>query len=327
MSLTKKSGVPVSQIISIKAFLLYILLLKYGLVNPFSDYFPFLPFIPALDAIPRAIYSSLSVVLGVSIVTPLITKNYYQSMSLISGLIVLFFLMSSKLLFSNSLTFVACMLILSGLYFGTDYIFRIQIALLYFGAAINKFLTADWWNGLYMDHLLREVFQVSHYQHNFPADMIEVAIILGILVILIEFALGILVLVPKYTRMLIVFGLIFHGSMLVITSGRLSLHFMYIMSAAYVSISSLELTPVKLIGGNSVSKCILSRLDFSDTLFIRNEATDYFVIEKHGKIYQGKKAYLELVLTKQCALLTYFFLLLFTMVFPRLVGKISVYFS
>lgn len=317
----KRLPVPVK--ITVKALLLYILLLNYGLINPFSYDLPFLPFLSVLDAVPSLIYRLLSVILGFSVILPFFAEKYLRISSLISGLIILFFILSSKLLFSNSLTFAAGLLLLAGLFYGKTYIFRIQISLLYLGATINKFFSEDWWNGVFMDHLLRDVFQISLYHHLIPAGEMDAAVVLGILVIAIEFALSIFVLVPKYTRPIIFAGLLFHGAMLVITLGALSVLFMYIMSAAYMAISGIRLHQITLYGGSRFVKQLFYHLDLSGTIFIsEEEASNPFKIEKDGNQHEGWSAFFELIKTKQFAIWLYFTFLLGILLVPRVIAKV-----
>jgi len=323
MNTRENSELTIPIVTSVKALFLYILFFNYGFINPFSYELPFLPFISIFDRIPSAIYQVLSVILGFAVIMPLLIKRYYSAFAFTSGLITLFFILSSKILFSNSLTFAACFLLLAGLYYGSIYIFRIQISILYVGAAINKIFSEDWWNGLFIDYLLKDMLQGSLYQLLFPAGEMNTAIVLGIIVMLIELLLGIFVLIPKFTRFVIVGGLLFHGSMLVVTAGSLSIFFMYIMSAAFISISDFRPHQITLQGGHAITIYILTRLDLTDTIVAGYEIKKKrFTIDKLGYQFSGRKAWLELIQSRQFAVWAWFMILIGWFLIPRIVQKV-----
>lgn len=323
MNTRENNELTIPIVTTVKALLLYILFFNYGFINPFSYELPFLPFISFLDWIPSVAYQILSVVLGLSVIVPFLAKNNYRLFAFISGITVLFFILSSKILFSNSLTFAACLLILACLYFGKVCIFRIQISILYLGAAINKLFSEDWWNGLFIDHLLGNILNGSLYQLFFPSGEMSAAIVIGIIVMLIELLLGIFVLIPKFTRFVIAAGLLFHGGMLVVTAGSLSIFFMYIMSAAFISISDFRPHQITLNGGNTFVTYILTRLDLTDTIVAGSEnSKKRFSIDKRSCRYTGRKAWSELLLSRQAAVWAWFMLLIGWVLIPRIAHKV-----
>lgn len=326
MNTRDNSELTIPIVTSVKALFLYILFFNYGFINPFSYELPFLPFISFLDRIPSAIYQVLSVVIGLSVIVPFLTKKNYRLFAFISGITVLFFILSSKILFSNSLTFAACFLTLAGLYYGKVCIFRIQLSILYVGAAINKIFSEDWWNGLFMDHLLGDILHGSLYQLFFPSGEMSVAIVIGVIVMLIELLLGIFVLIPKFTRLVIAAGLLFHGGMLVVTAGSFSIFFMYIMSAAFISISDFRPHQITLNGGNTFIRYILTRLDLTDTIMVGSEnKKKQFSIEKQGFHICGRKAWFELFMSRQAAVWAWFMLLIGWFLIPRIAHKVILF--
>lgn len=300
---------PPHVIIAHKALLLYVLITYRWLIyNPF-DGFPFLPFIPVLDAIPSLAYTGLILILFGSIFASFLKVGNYRLLSLTCGSIILFLILSSKVFFSNSITFVACLLILIGLYRKKDYLFRIQIALLYIGASTNKMIDPDWWNGLYFDFFFREIFDVTLYQRWVPEHSLAVAKSFGIATIFVELSLGLAVLIPKITRPTIVIGMLFHASMLVITSGRLSNIFFYIMGAAFLLISRIHIQPINLSYKFKALPKLISYLDPSESIKVCNQSKDRFTIQTKKGIFRGAKAIQKLLFSKQ--LLTSLFFVLF----------------
>lgn len=318
-NITTKTDLPVVVIVAGKALLLYVFLYHSGLVKVRSYDLPFLPFLGFLDPVPAFVYTLASFALLTAVFAPFILKDYYRPLCLLAGIIILFFIISSKLIFSNSLTFVACLLILIGLYRDNSYTFRIQISLIYLGAGINKFFTPDWWNGNYMDYFLREIYNVSIYSTFVPGDQLMAAAFLGIVVIGIELLLALTVLFPKYTKFTISLGLIFHGGMLIITQGALSVRFFYIMSAAFLLISNLRINPISITQNSKILHILYKYLDLTDTLTPYLDRKKQFSICLEEKIYTGKDAAVKLLLSRQ----SFIFFLFASIVGPTFVSILS----
>lgn len=308
-------------ILSLKALLLYVLFIHRGIFLYLPGRLPYLPFLTFLDVLPSYFFSFAIALLFLCILAVLFKKGNYQILSLTSGIILLILIFSSKLVFSNSLTFVACLLVLIGLVREDAYIFRIQISLLYLGAAINKMFDPDWWNGHYFDFFLRDVFDVSFYQSGISSENLTVAKTLGIAAVFSEFIFGIIVLIPKLTRATIILGLIFHGAMLVVTSGQLSVRFLYIMSAAFLLISNINLNSMTVFHRSRILAGIWSYLDLSDSLESKIQQEKSFSVTVDGKTYLGNKAAIKLLLSSQFLLFLYFTAIIFYMIAPFLHHK------
>ncbi|MDX1640190.1 MAG: hypothetical protein R3220_00740 [Balneolaceae bacterium] len=277
-----------------------------------------------MDSVPSFVFSTAIAILTLSVLAVIFKKGNYQVLSLISGLIILLLIVSSKPLFSNSLTFVACLLVLIGLVRDDSFIFRLQISFLYIGAAMNKWFDPDWWNGHYFDFFLRDVFDVGLYQTWISTDHLAIAKALGITTIFSEMLLAVIVLVPKLTRLTIIIGLIFHGGMLVITSGQLSVRFLYIMSAAFLLISKLKLKPLQVASRSAFLTGLLTYMDLSDSVTSKTHSEETLLITAEGNRYTGRKAWNQLLLSKQFLLHTYFLGIILYMITPFLINKIGV---
>lgn len=321
-TLFHKPKLPGKIIIALKALILFVIIIQLRfLIMPLFG-LPYLPFLDFLDALPPLFYTFITVILIFSSLLILFKKGNYLTLSLISGLIILFYILSSKPLFGNSTTFIACLLVLIGLFRGGSALFRIQISLLYLGAAINKMFAPDWWNGMYFDFFLRDVFDVSIYQSWISKENMLVAKGLGIATIFSEFLLGVIVLIPKLTRLTIVIGLIFHAGMLVITSGQLSVRFLYIMSAAFLLISNVKIKPISLEHRSMFLATFLKYLDLSDSITITKQGERSFTIIIDEVTYRGWEALRKLFLSSQFLLSFYFLSILLYMVAPILSNKL-----
>lgn len=317
-----KPELPGRIIVALKALILFVILIQLRFLAAPLFNLPYLPFLHFLDVLPPLFYTFTSVILIFSCLLILLKIGNYLTLSLISGLIILFYILSSKPMFGNSTTFIACLLVLIGLYKNQSTLFRIQISLLYLGAAINKIFTPDWWNGMYFDFFLRDVLDVGVYQSWISAENMTVAKGLGITTIFTEFLLGIIVLIPKLTRLTILLGLIFHGGMLVITSGQLSVRFLYIMSAAFLLISNVEIKPIHLAYRSKLLFNFLYYLDLSDSLVLTESKERAFTITINEGKYTGWNALGKLISSSQFLLSFYFLFILSYMVAPILANKL-----
>jgi hypothetical protein len=326
MKLFPGSELPPNIIISLKALLLYVLLIHPGIFLVSVSGLPFLPFLKFLDTVPFFVFSFAAGVLLLSIFLVFLRKGNYQLLSLVSGLIILVIILSSKNLFSNSLTYVACLLVLIGLYRGKTIIFRVQISLLYLGAAINKIFDPDWWTGLYFDYFFRDIFNVTLYTSYIPADDLSVATFFGVITIFIECLLGIIVLIPGLTRLTIILGFLFHGGMLLVTSGILSVRFFYIMSASYLMISGLNIKRVKIIHNSGFIARLLSFADFSDSVVHKKTIGRSLAVSIGNNTWKGYKALQKLLFSYQYFFSIFFVFLIYSMVnlniFKRIISTV-----
>ncbi len=157
----------------------------------------------------------------------------------ILGLIILWIILSNQLFYSTNNLLLACLFILLGVYRGNDLIFRIQLSILYFGSSISKILETDWRNGTYFNNFITQVYDLSLI--NILLDFISVfwvALFFSWFVIGIEISLCVLVLFRRFTFASRLIALVFHGGMLIISGGELSVPYFYILMCAFLLLQS-----------------------------------------------------------------------------------------
>jgi hypothetical protein len=195
---------------------------------------PFLSFFFYLDDLGRfpGLFIFLSLIFKVSLVFVFLGLKH-RTFAFILGLLIIFMIISNRILFSNSLLYSGLVLFFIGLYKpGLEWIFRAQFFFLYVGAGINKLFDYDWLNGQYIMN-----FFSSEFSNSFVISIFEVfpdnsgAIFMSFLVISTEIGLGIGAWFSS--RKIIVFLLIFifHLAMLFLTKGELSLTFFFLMAS------------------------------------------------------------------------------------------------
>ncbi len=154
------------------------------------------------------------------------------------GLTMLISVLTSRVLFSNTRVFFACLLFLTGLQEKDRDVFllRWQVVLIYFGAGLNKLFDPDWLNGQFMSHWLTGVLNIDFYR--VLSEKLGSGIhfkILGWGTIATELFLAAAFLFPKTYRAGIIMGLLFHSVMIPLSGGSVSYLFLYAMACSYLA--------------------------------------------------------------------------------------------
>jgi hypothetical protein len=196
---------------------------------------PFLPFIASIDSLRDfpSLFKFLDWVYWISMVMVFVGIRF-RAFSLIIGCLLFSSILASKLQFSNSLLYAGCFFFLIGLYKpGLEWIFKVQIALLYLGAGLNKLLDPDWISGQYFDFFITQLYPnqlILYFSSEVPGLLF--AKIASFFTIITELTLGIWALIGKRRLLL---GYLIHGFhllMLIVTSGTLSYIFYFLMAVS-----------------------------------------------------------------------------------------------
>lgn len=246
---------------------------------------PFLPFIEGLNYLrgQNWLFDLLDWVYWISLVL-VFAGVRYRFFSLILGALVFFSILSSKPQFSNSFLYSGCVFFLIGIYKpGMNWVFRVQIALLYLGAGFNKLFDPDWLSGQYFDYFFTEPYRNSLYlslSTLIPGN--GLAIFFSYSTILTELGFGAWALIQKRRILLVLLINLFHISMLLLTAGELSYIFYYLMAVSSYLLLPWEEMKGKIVRFNQNSRVFrfLKFWDFES--FFRWEAFDgqFFVFEK-----------------------------------------------
>ncbi len=231
----QEKRLPRNVSIALYALLANLIFVRLGMLPIAWMDLPYLPFISWLDNIPSIVISIP--LTGVLIFSPLAILVQYRPrlFSLLIGLSILFIVLSSRPLYSTNLLFQACLFLLIGLYRGDDRPFRWQLVILYVAAGLNKALLADWWNGKYMANFAVEFGSDLNLLLKLTLENEWLAKLLGWATIFTELiVLPALLLRRRTIKLAIVIGGLLHIGMLVLTFGKLSILYLYLVSAAYL---------------------------------------------------------------------------------------------
>jgi len=147
------------------AKLIVVLLLVKGYFDKIHS--PFLPLVPVFEYVPWP-YAFRLGLQGVFVAASLalLVNVRVRAAAFLVGLVFLLVPLVSRGSYTNGIFFCAAMLMLTGLYHNamSEWLLKIQIAIMYFGSGLNKLLLEDWRTGQYMDHWLRQVKPSGLYE-------------------------------------------------------------------------------------------------------------------------------------------------------------------
>jgi len=192
---------------------------------------PFLPFFSWLDAPVFAPWlEPVVIVVFHGAVLALMFNRLVRAACLAIAGCVFVHIAAHRLEYANSLLFPGVFLLLIGTYTAQTGLWplRFQLALVYFGASLNKALDADWWHGRFFDTLMIEALHVRWYAlaaGHLPEHWLGA--FLGALTIVTEASIALVALLCRNASVGVLMMIVFHATMLVLTSGQLSVPFLY----------------------------------------------------------------------------------------------------
>ena len=192
---------------------------------------PFLPFIPLLDLpVFAAWLAPTTAVAFYGSFACLLFNRWVQPACLVMVGSVLVHVAGHRLAYANNLMFATVFLLLIGLYHPRTGMWplRIQLAIVYGGACVNKALDPDWWNGRFLDTLMIDAMQMGWYD-SLSSRFTDrtVGMVGGAVAIAAEAAICVSVLATRHGRLGVYLMLAFHVVMLGATRGQLSVAFTY----------------------------------------------------------------------------------------------------
>jgi predicted DCC family thiol-disulfide oxidoreductase YuxK len=227
------SGTALPVPILLMAKLVAVVLLATNHVRLMPD--PFLPFVDALDAFAfsKAFQWGLKAVF-VAAALAIVFNRAVRLSCLALGGAILVAVVSSKAYYGNNKTMCGILLVLAGLWepkLGTLFL-RLQLALVYFGAGLNKLLDADWQTGQFFHHWAGARLQQPVYLALAPMfpDLV-VAKLFCWATFVAELCLSAMLLVPRAWPWAIWLNLLFQAALLEFTGTTFTMFF-YAMTAA-----------------------------------------------------------------------------------------------
>ncbi len=234
---------------------------------------PFLPFLDIFDALPPALFQfTLRAALVIGAAGLLFTRKT-RTFATLTGTTILLAVLSSRAYYGNNKTFVALLLILSALssQTGPPRLIHWQLALVYFGAGLNKILDPDWQSGQFFHHWATD--RLGNPVYIWLSAQLP-PLVAGKLfcwsTIAAELAIAVLTLIPRFHPAVIWGSGLFQSGLLLFTGDPFNLFF-YSMQASLFAFARWPETQITVIWDGSCGFCrrtkeLLQKADF-DPLF------------------------------------------------------------
>ena len=234
---------------------------------------PFLPFLAIFDSLPPAIFQyTLKAALVIGALGILFTRKT-RAFATLTGITILLAVLSSRAYYGNNKTFAGLLLILSALssQTGPPRLIQWQLALVYFGAGLNKILDPDWQSGQFFHHWATD--RLGNPVYIWLSAQLP-PLVAGKLfcwtTIAAELAIAVLTLIPRFHPAVIWSSGLFQSSLLLFTGDPFNLFF-YSMQASLFAFARWPEKQLTVIWDGScgfcrVTKELLQKLDF-DPLF------------------------------------------------------------
>ena len=223
---------------------------------------PFLPFLPFLDAL-RAPFPfpliTKTVLIG-SALALLFNRRVHIACLLLGGVIILG-VVASKAYYGNNKLFCGLFILLTGLTRKGEEpsVLRWQLAIVYAGAAINKWFDPDWLSGQFFRYWAGEKLEQPLF--------LAVASMIGIgwagklmcgSTMLVESALGVGFAFRRFWPAAIWLGVLFHCAMTWFTGSTFTMFF-YAMNASFLAVAAWPKRPLEAFYDGDCGFCELSR--------------------------------------------------------------------
>jgi hypothetical protein len=285
----------------------------------------FLPFLRLFDRLgsPVAFHWTLVTVFLAAALALFYNKHVRICCFLLGG-VILISLLSSRAYFENNRTYCACLLILAGLCNRgqSPWPIRLQVVLVYFGAALNKLLQQDWRSGQFFAYWFGEIHnphlwsRVTAFVPAMPlAQFLCWATIVTELVLVVGF------LVPSWYSWSIWLGAAYHTTLLLLMNSTFGM-FYYAMLSSYLAFVDWPALPLQVRYDEArapwgKARRLLERLDtagiFEWKPLARNEKPEYssrdLMVVDRGKSYWGFVAIKRVLLFTPVTYFSYVILL------------------
>lgn len=283
----------------------------------------FLPFVPVFDhAASPAVFQGLLQFLFVVAGTSLLLNYHVRTCCLALGLLIFTGILSSRVYFENNRMFTGCLWFLAGVSVPGQkpWLIRSQVVLLYFGAALNKVLDADWRSGQFFENwVVRLVHHPTYIRISSWLPPMWLSRLMSWTTITTEFVLAAGFLVPRLVPLMIWVGIAYHTTLLLASGGTFGMFYFATLSSFLAFIEWPPCSTILVYAGEGARRRnvqrALRRLDLEDcwewstTPVIQQEPEVgergllSLQISVSGKAYEGLPALYAMML---CNPLTYF---------------------
>ena len=178
-----------------------------------------------------------------------------RTMCVIAGSAMVISLLASKPFFANNLLFAGLLLILAGIYDERSrcWMLRLQVAVMYLGAGVNKLLEPDWRSGQFFQHWYGVFHQSGWYvQLSEQMPPLLLAKLMTWPVILLELLLAVALLYRKTVPIAITAAIGYHTALLLMTNSTFTV-FYYAVAASMLAFVDWPERPMRVVTKTAIA--------------------------------------------------------------------------
>jgi len=239
----------------LSAKLLVVTMLATGHVTTLPD--PFLPFLSVFDRIgdPERFRTALQALFLAGSAALLLNRGVRLA-SFVVGMTILVGIASSRVYWANNTFFMGAILTLIGLYAPqrSVWLLRIQVAMIYFGAGLNKILDPDWLSGQFFEHWTVNLEHDLYLRTAALLPPMALSKFMCWATIATELSLFVGFAWPRLWVFAIWLGILFHAAMTLFT-GITFVLFLYVAPAAYFAFARWPRTQTEVIYDGDCGIC------------------------------------------------------------------------
>ncbi len=247
------TALPAPLLLSAK--LLVVTMLATGHVTTLPD--PFLPFLSVFDRIgdPELFRTALQVLFLAGSVALLFNRGVRLA-SFVVGMTILVGIAASRVYWANNTFFMGAVLTLIGLYTSARsvWLLRVQVAMIYFGAGLNKILDTDWLSGQFFEHWTVNLEHDLYLRAAALLPPMALSKFMCWATIATELSLFVGFAWPRLWVFAIWLGILFHAAMTLFT-GITFVLFLYVAPAAYFAFARWPRTTTEVIYDGDCGIC------------------------------------------------------------------------
>jgi hypothetical protein len=241
----------------------------------------------------------------------LMVNRQVRTMCLVLAAVLLVGVLSSRIYYHNNRLYTGLFFLLAGLYdprVGVS-LFRYQLAVLYFGAALNKIALVDWRDGAFVQAWLPHYWSgYLHVARVLPDQLFSATF--GWIAIVTEFSLVVLLLIPRLVPIAIFVGLGYHTGLVLLTGSTFGV-FWYALFCTYLTLMAWPRSQVRVTYRSDKTlqrwtAQALERVDVERRFDWRASRSGPLEAQVDGTEYRGSAAAARLLLYSPPVYLAYF---------------------
>jgi hypothetical protein len=289
----------------------------------------FVPFIGSFRHVgsPSAFRVALILIFSAAAVS-LFLNRWARWACVVLGAVIAVSIVSSMKYYENNREYTALLLVLAGLDDpdGDSWVLRLQVVLLYFAAALNKVLLADWRDGHFFQAWMS---YLHHGVWTRLANVLPTRVLAGLVswtAIITEFLLAIGFALRRHIPVLIWVGVAYHTSLVLVMNRSFGM-FWVAAPSAYLAFVTWPAAPLAVRCGQGLGRLgrwadVARRIDLEGAFRWQQLAGPELEFSLHGRTHRGWNALIWILLCNPVSYLVVVFFAALPQPEPRVMAAV-----